>query len=301
MTTGRVRALAAVVLVLAAGAYLGSGFYSVKPTEQALVLRFGKVNRTVASGLHYRIPWPVERELVTAVHQQFTTSAGFRIRDAQLGIPPLPFETGWLTGDRNLVNVQMYITYFIENQADSLFECSESPTFLIRWAVEAALTEVLGAQRVDDVFAQRNRVALAVRRRAQELLDSYRAGVRITAVSPKEIDAPAPVWSAFNRANQAKAEIDKRIREARQTEYQLLERARADARAALDQAAAEKEATVAAARGRAQAFLALEAQYRQAPEGTRHRLVQETLREVFSRVRVIQAGEDASLEIFVEP
>ena len=42
-------------------------------------------------------------------------------------------------------------------------------------------------------------------------------------------------------------------------------------------------------------------QYRVAPEGTRNRLVQETLRDVLSKVRVIQAATDASLEIFVEP
>jgi len=296
-----VRAAAAGLLAAAAAVWLASGIYSVEPTEQAVVLRFGRAARVVGSGLHYRLPWPVERELVTAVHQQFTTSAGFRILDAQRGLDPLPFETEWLTGDRNLVNIQMYITYFIKDQRDYLFACRDNRAYLIRWAAEVALTDILGGMRIDDVFAERNRVALTVRRRAQELLDTYRAGVELTAVSPREIDAPAPVWSAFNRANQAKAEIDKRIREARQKEYQLLERARADSRTTIDRALAEREAQVSEARGRGQAFLALEEQYRVAPEGTRNRLVQETLRDVLSKVRVIQAATDASLEIFVEP
>lgn len=295
---GRIAVTSLILLGLVV--YLGSGIYSVEPTEQALVLRFGKVARVAGSGLHYRLPWPVEREIITPVHQEFTTSAGFRFIDRETGLSPLPFETEWLTGDRNLVNIQMVVNFFITDQEDYLFACLDSRWFLIRWAAEAALTEILGQMQIDEVFAERNRVALAVRRRAQDLLDFYHAGVQLTAVSPKKIDAPDPVWPAFNRANQAKADIDKRIREARKQEYKLLEGARADSRKMINQAEAEREVILAEARGRAQAFLALEEQYRQAPEGTRQRLLQETLREVLPKVRVIQAGTESTVEIFVD-
>jgi len=291
------------ILVIAAAAvflifYLASGYYTVAPTEQAIVLRFGRAVRTVGNGPHYRLPWPVEREIITPVLQTFSTSAGYRVVDEQLGRQPLPFEIEWLTGDRNLVNIKMVITYRVDDQADYLFAMADDRRFLIRWAVEAALTEMMSDMPIDDVFSHRIQVASSVRKRAQELLDRYRAGVEIREISPKEIEAPGPVWSAFNRANQAKAEIDQRIREARKTEYTLQENARADARAAVDRADAEREELVAQARGRATAFLDLESSYREAPEGTRDRLYQETLRDILSRVRVIQAGDAARMEIF---
>jgi membrane protease subunit HflK len=288
------RAAAAVFLVL----YLASGYYTVAPTEQAIVLRFGKAVRMVADGPHYRLPWPVEREVITPVLQTFATSAGFRMVDDQLQRQPLPFEIEWLTGDRNLVNIRVVITFRVDDQEDYLFATADDRRFLIRWAVEAALTEMMSDMTIDDVFSHRIQVASSVRERAQELLDKYRAGVDIREISPKEVEAPGPVWSAFNRANQAKAEIDQRIREARKTEYTLLENARADARAAMDQAQAEREELIARARGRASAFLDLESSYRESPEGTRDRLYQETLREILSRVRVIQAGDAARMEIF---
>lgn len=300
MKRSRLRITVTVLAVAGLTLYLASGFYSVKPTEQGMVLRFGKVVRFAGMGLRYRLPWPVEREIITQVHQEFTTSVGFRFIDQQRNVGPLPFETEWLTGDRNLVEIQMVVNFFIKDQEHYVYACRDSRWFLIRWAAEAALTEILGQMQIDDVFAQRNRVALAVRKRAQELLDSYQAGVQITTVSPKDIDAPMQVWSAFNRANQAKAEIDKRIREAHQREYKLLEGARADYRKLVNMAEAERETILAKARGRAQAFLALEEQYRLAPEGTRQRLIQETLQEVFAKVRVIQAGTESTIEIFVE-
>jgi membrane protease subunit HflK len=303
-----VRIALAVAGFIALVLYLASGFYSLKPTEQALVLRFGELVRVTGrkderllGGLHYRLPWPFERELIAQVHQEFTTSVGFRFIDRERGQGPLPFEVEWLTADRNLVDIQMVANFFIKDQEDYHFGCRDHRWFMIRWVAEAALTEILGQMQIDDVFAQRNRVALAVRKRTQELLDSYDAGVELTAVSPEKIDAPLRVWSAFNRANQAKAEIDKRIREARQKEYKLLESARADSRKMIDAAEAEREAVLADARGRTQAFMALEEQYRETPEGTRQRLVQETLREILSRVQVIQAGTESSIQIFVEP
>lgn len=293
-----VRFFTIAVAAVALGLYVASGFYSVDPTEQAIVLRFGKDVRVAGSGLHYRLPWPVEREYVSPVLRTFATSAGYRMAEEQLGRRPPPFEIEWLTGDRNLVNVKMVITYRIDDQADYLFAMEDDRRFLIRWAVEAALTEMLSGMPIDDVFSHRRLVALDVRERAQELLDEYRAGVDLMEISPKEIEAPGPVWSAFNRANQAKAEIDRRIREARKTEFTLMEVARADRTAALDGAEAERESLVAAARARASAFTDLEASYRDSPEGTRERLLQETLRDVLSRVRVIQAGSATRMEVF---
>ncbi len=41
-----------------------TGMYSVKASEQAVVLRFGKYLRTVGPGLHFKAPWIDQRIVV---------------------------------------------------------------------------------------------------------------------------------------------------------------------------------------------------------------------------------------------
>jgi modulator of FtsH protease HflK len=43
------------------GAHLASGFYVVGADERAVVRRFGAVDAEVGPGMHYRLPWPVDR------------------------------------------------------------------------------------------------------------------------------------------------------------------------------------------------------------------------------------------------
>ncbi|MGH2570072.1 MAG: FtsH protease activity modulator HflK, partial [bacterium] len=62
-----------VVPLLAAAVWLWSGFYKVEPEELAVVKRFGRVvERAMPSGLHWRLPWPVE------THEKFETTTVYK-------------------------------------------------------------------------------------------------------------------------------------------------------------------------------------------------------------------------------
>ena len=57
-----VRRLLSILALLLAAIYILSGVYVVNPGEAAVVRRFGiVVQRRVEEGLHYRLPWPVDR------------------------------------------------------------------------------------------------------------------------------------------------------------------------------------------------------------------------------------------------
>ena len=48
-------------VIVVAGLWLASGFYTVNPGEHAVIQRFGAWNRTIdTEGLKYRLPAPVE-------------------------------------------------------------------------------------------------------------------------------------------------------------------------------------------------------------------------------------------------
>ena len=67
------------VLVL----WLASGIYRVQPDEVGAVLTFGRYTRLTQPGLHYHLPWPIEKVLLPAVTRINRTEIGFRSGVAQ--------------------------------------------------------------------------------------------------------------------------------------------------------------------------------------------------------------------------
>ena len=68
-----------VLLLLAVVAlWVGSGFYRVQPDEQGVVLRFGAYSYRTPPGLHWHLPWPVERCELPAVTRINRTEIGYR-------------------------------------------------------------------------------------------------------------------------------------------------------------------------------------------------------------------------------
>ena len=105
-------------VALLAALYLLSGFYVIKPEEIGVVRRFGKVVAPrVVSGIHYRCPWPVDRLDKVRVAEVRRMSVGFKFIDKATGIAPLPSEAQFLTGDTNIVNIQMIVQYIIADPA----------------------------------------------------------------------------------------------------------------------------------------------------------------------------------------
>ena len=64
-------------------AYLSSGIYAVGPDERAVIRRFGAVYATVGPGMHYRIPWPVDRLDVVKTTSVMKVGVGFAIADGE--------------------------------------------------------------------------------------------------------------------------------------------------------------------------------------------------------------------------
>ena len=55
-----------ITAALLAVAYPLEGLVLLEPDEAAVVSRFGEVNRTLQSGLHFRLPWPIESHATVA-------------------------------------------------------------------------------------------------------------------------------------------------------------------------------------------------------------------------------------------
>ncbi|MGH7910026.1 MAG: SPFH domain-containing protein, partial [Thermodesulfobacteriota bacterium] len=69
-----------IYIVLGAWILLSS-LYIVEADEQGVVKRFGKYNRTQKPGLHFKLPWPIEKVQKPKVTEVKRIEIGFRTID----------------------------------------------------------------------------------------------------------------------------------------------------------------------------------------------------------------------------
>src|SRR5689334_14148917 len=97
--------------IVVLGVYLLTGVVQVRPGELAVVRRFGRVlPEKPGPGLWIGLPWGMDRVDRVLVDEVRSITVGYvDDQDADLGIPPGQV----LTGDHNLVNVQVVLFYTV--------------------------------------------------------------------------------------------------------------------------------------------------------------------------------------------
>jgi modulator of FtsH protease HflK len=277
------------ILVFFLAADLASGFYVVGADERAVVRRFGAVDAEVGPGLHYRLPWPVDRLNVIKTTSVMKVGVGFAI---PIGESAAPSGMELLTGDTNIVNAALVLQYIIRDPAEFLFQINDPQAFVEALA-EGVLTETVVGMPIDEVMT-RGRVAVQerVKARMQELLDVRHSGIRIISASIMAITIDRSVVQAFQDVADAMADREKVINEARAYASNLIPKARGEAHTRLSEAEAYKQKRVADAVGETSRFLALQKEYERAQDVTRTRLYLEAMERVLPKLQLYIIDSD---------
>ena len=275
--------------VLLLAVYLGSGFYVVGADERAVVRRFGAINADVGPGMHYRLPWPVDRLDVVKTTSVMKAGVGFAL---PIGESSAPSGMELLTGDTNIVNAALVLQYVIRDPAEFLFQVEEPQAFVEALA-EGVLTETVVGMPIDEVLT-RGRVAVQerVKARTQELLDSRHSGIRIVSANIMTITLDRSVVQAFQDVADAMADREKVINEARAYASNLIPKARGEAHTRLSEAEAYKQQRVADAAGETSRFLALQKEYEKVPDVTRARLYLEAMEKILPKLQLYIIDSD---------
>jgi membrane protease subunit HflK len=253
------------ILLIAMAAYLLTGLAQVRPEERAVVRRFGKVVARPQPGLWVGLPWGIDRVDRVPVRTLRQVAVGYdpAVASDAPGTPPGQF----LTGDQNLVNVQLVLAYAIgETDADLddfVMHQDQVDAVLAREA-EAAAAEWTAGRPVDEVLLTGNAAIPAwLMDRLQDRLRPCRLGVRVQRASVALLAPPDEVRAAFESVNQAQNAIRTRENQARQEAGQRMRQAEA-LRYKLEQDAEEYHDTqLRQARADAAEFLADLAAYRE--------------------------------------
>ncbi|RMF89804.1 MAG: FtsH protease activity modulator HflK [Nitrospinota bacterium] len=269
--------IAALVLI-----WLGTGIYTVGPREQGVVLRFGRYVRTTTPGLHYHLPYPIETVFTPEVTEVRRVEIGFRTIDPG---PParytnVPSESLMLTGDENIVDLDMIVQYVIRDARKFLFNVKDLPR-TIKNASEAALREVIGRRNIDEALTT-GKIPIQEDTKAllQQILDEYDAGVQVVAVQLQDVQPPAQVLDAFKDVASAREDKERMIREAEGYKNAILPETRGKVEKILREAEAYRAEKVKRAMGDAQRFLQVLREYKKAPDITQKRLYIETMEEI---------------------
>ena len=284
------------VLALGILIWLGTGIYIVNPGEVAIVRTFGAWDGgAIGPGLHWRVPWPVQKADIISIQQVRSMELGFRSIGeigAGEGFTMVPIEARMITGDENLVDVQLVIQYRVRDAGAFLFNVKD-PTGrpdgdTLRDVTASALRQVVGQRGIDDVLTTgKEIVQVDTQQLLQRILDEYGTGISIVNVQLQDVQPPPEVQDAFKDVISAREDRERFINEAEAYKEDVVPRARGQAQRVLQDAEAFKFERVAKATGEANRFISRLVEYRLAREATRIRLYLETLELVLPGLKVI--------------
>lgn len=269
-----------VLVVVAIAGWVASGFFIVQEGQQAAVTRFGKLAYVANAGFHWRLPYPFEADEVVNVSQVRSVEIG---RGGQVQATGLP-ESAMLTEDENIVDVRFAVQYHIDDVKDYLYN-NRSPDDAVMQAAETAIREVVGNKPLDYVLYEgREQVATDVQALVQKVLDRYKTGIIVTAVTLQNVQPPEPVQAAFDDAIKAGQDRERLKNEAESYANNVVPRAQGTASRLIQDAEAYKARVVAQATGDASRFDQVLKEYDKAPEVTRERMYIQTMQDVMSNV-----------------
>jgi modulator of FtsH protease HflK len=261
-----------------------SGIYMVGPGERGLVLTFGRLTRLTDPGLHYRFPAPVQSHYIVDIAQVRTAEIGYRTENGRARA--VLEEAQMLTGDENLVEVQLFVQYLVQDPEKYLFAVRGSDRVLLETA-EIALRSTVGQNTIDFTMTEgRFEAQNQVRTLLQDLLDHYETGLIVTEARLLAVDPPLDVRDAFHDVVRAFEDRERLVQEAEGYAEQVVPSARGQAAQIVLEAEANREQRVIRAEGDANRFLALVEEYQRSPEVMRERLYLESIEGILSQSNI---------------
>ena len=286
---GGVRLIILGALALAIIVWLATGIYQVGPREQAALQLFGDFQTLEGPGLKWYFPAPIGKKTIIDVERARSMELGFFTTPTG-AISDQGVEALMITGDLNIVNVQMVVQYRIADLERYLFRVDDPGEVLrgvgrgnpegrtLKDATEAALRQVVGQRSIDDTLVtSREQVQEDTRDLLRQILLDYETGIEVLNVALQTVRPPDQVRAAFDDVVNARVDKDSRINEAKAFEQDRIPRAEGDAQQVVRAAEAFKAERIAGATGETARFRSVLEQYLRAPDVTRQRLYLEAI------------------------
>ncbi len=280
-----------------------SSFFVVDQTEQAVVTRFGKYNRTVGPGLQTKIPLGVERSYKVPTQVVQTMTFGYR---SSINTSPLiastdfPSESIMLTGDLNIIDLEWIVQYQIKDPNQWLFNVRERET-TIRDISQSVMNQLVGDLPILSVMtSERTSIEIQAQDEMQKTFDSYGLGIKVVTVKLQNIVPPeGSVQNAFEDVNKAIQDMNRYINEGKEQYNSIIPKAQGEAKQQIQIAEGYAKERVNNAKGDVARFNSMRDIYENNKEITADRLYIETMEEILSSSSKNSTLVDKDLENFL--
>ncbi len=314
-TRRRALRLAIWVVILA---WASTALVFVGPGHEGVLVRFGQAQEgALAPGAHVKIPWPVDRIERVAMPLVRRVEVGFRTREVPRAVTKvaeefyatlwesrhaagtyekLPEEALRLTGDENIVDMNIVLLYRVSDARDYLYTISD-PEAYIRSVAEYVLGVTTGSRSIDDVLTvDRALFETALVAEVQAALDTAEVGVEILGVRLQDIHPPLEVVPAFRDVASAREDKNRIINEAYGYMNQTVPRARGEGQQLISEASGASHARQSRAVGDATRFTLMAERYARAKNVHETRLYIETMEKLLVGVEKYIVSEDVDLK-----
>lgn len=268
--------------------WIASGIYQVQPSEQGVILRLGKYVETTDAGLHYHLPYPFEEVYIVDTTKERSINIGdSETLNKKSSSIDVFTESHMLTGDENIVDVNLTVVWNIKDAKNFLFK-TRAPETTIRVAAQSVLREIIGQSRMEDVITgERDKIENNTKKELQQLLDGFETGVKIVRVKLQKADPPRQVIDAFNEVQRAKTDAERFKNEAEAYANEVLPKAEGEAIKRTQEAEAYKQAVISKAEGEAKRFSSVYDAYKTGKLVTSKRLYLETLEDILAKTKKV--------------
>ncbi len=276
-----IRRFATAGVILLVIAYIASGLFRVNWNEVVIVERFGKPIRQVQAGLHYRLPWPLERVNRVA------------LTDVRMEKVPSSL---MLTGDENLIEIEAIAQYHVKDPFAFTYNLSD-PGELVRNAVEAALRNQINQDPIDFILTEgKGEIQERAQRIAQDALDQQSSGIRLLTVQLIKDAPPSDVMEAFRDVASAREDKDTYINEALAYQSEIVTKTRGEAQKLIEEAQGYRGEKIHTATGDAERFTSKVVEYQKNRDVTEKRLYLEALEKTLPNVNKLILGENIKVD-----
>ncbi|MCP3966888.1 MAG: FtsH protease activity modulator HflK [Lentisphaerae bacterium] len=277
---GIIKYLPYIILISIIAIILINMIYSIGPDEVGVVQRFGKYHETTTPGLHVKIPFGIDKVTPVKIQRIFKEEFGTRTIAVGNSTQSHSDESLMLTGDLNILDVKWIVQFRVKDPVQLLF-ATRDPVTNLRNVAEIVMRRLVGDYTVDEVLTtKREEIDVEAQLDMQNLLEEYNTGLKVVTVKLLDVNPPNKVKPAFNEVNEAKQEKEQAINQAWEAYNKVIPKARGEAKKTIREAEGYSLDKINRAKGDADRFLAVLAEYNKAPEITKKRIYIETMSEV---------------------
>lgn len=264
-------------------------FYFVEPDEEGVVVTFGKFSRITQPGMHFKFPSPIEHVSTPKVKKIRRAEIGFRTVQGG-NLQKIPAESLMLTGDQNIIDINLVVQYKIKDSVAYLFNVRRVHK-LVRNVSETVVRGIVGSRKIDEALTTgKAAIQLNAQEQIQKLLDKHESGIQIVTVQLQDVHPPEQVAAAFKDVVSAREDKERMINEAQGYRNSVIPEARGQAAQIVRASEAYREEKIKMAEGDAQRFILQYNEYKKAPAITRKRLYLETMEEVLPTMQKFIMG-----------